>query len=1028
MSQIGTLSIGIIGDMAGLSKALDNAKKSVTDFATKTQALGKQVSDAGVQMTKWVTGPIVAAGAGILALTTKVANYADELLDLKAQTGLSTDSLQEWRHVAEIAGVSADTVANAVIGLTRRLPSLAEEGSVSSEQLAKLGLAFEDLAAMDPEDTIDTLIDRLSSMEDVTERNAIGAKLFGGAWIEMAPILDEGAEGIKALREEAHELGIVVSEESLDQIDAFRKEWVKVKEQFAGLFRELGMKLMPLMRDTFIPIIKNTIVPMLKTFAEKIAALVTWFGSLSPKTQETIVKLVALAAVAGPLVLTVGKLITAVGTLSKAFIAFATNPILLGLAGVAAVIVTLISRFNDAKQATLELEQSYVTAASNMIAASADLSEALDALAAGVGDLDWILSEADFSALISNLDALKESLTGVPADEIETRWADGVNRIFDALEAEYPNLQKILETYRRGFLEKGEEMADGLISGFREQASAFGDAVDATVAVGLGSAANATEGFSALGTEAGVAFGEGLSLGLNETAKTVDESFSAVGDNALLNLQTQGRMLSTEAERIAAETKARLDELMRQSAETMQQAAEGYTPAFADLQTQVNAAVWAFEMAKQTFGEQSLEAAAAFQTMLTVQERLKSVSDDLFTNLKQVNGPLLDLIVYMQEYTGELEANEQFMQAFIAHQAHAKDELAALGLTVEDMTGQWWEYAGITRTALETVEEETKKTTEATEDLGKGTDVVFGKWRPVPGIVGQVTTALSAMSESAKVTAEEFLTSVAGTMTSALTEFGEGIMTMADTNKQLAEDHKATLEQIDTDYQTAATSAADARDKDLQNLKDNLADGKITQETYTREMRQVWADYNTKFIQAEKDREGALDDEKTAYEEQKVTIGKLVGDLVHTVLTGIARTLLGYAAEHFALGLINAALLNFVQAGKEFAASGVAALAAAGMGIFESAIPFAQGGMVAGALGEPVPAIVHGGEMVLTPEQQRSGLIDYEMMSAAMADALEEVLPGKDRPLYLVTDGKVWARTMLPFFQGEEKRLGLVTP
>jgi len=64
----------------------------------------------------------------------------------------------------------------------------------------------------------------------------------------------------------------------------------------------------------------------------------------------------------------------------------------------------------------------------------------------------------------------------------------------------------------------------------------------------------------------------------------------------------------------------------------------------------------------------------------------------------------------------------------------------------------------------------------------------------------------------------------------------------------------------------------------------------------------------------------------------------------------------------------------------------------------------------------------------MTPEQQRAGLIDYGMMSAAMADALEEVLPGKDRPLYLVTDGKVWARTMLPYLPGEEKRLGLVTP
>ena len=86
-----------------------------------------------------------------------------------------------------------------------------------------------------------------------------------------------------------------------------------------------------------------------------------------------------------------------------------------------------------------------------------------------------------------------------------------------------------------------------------------------------------------------------------------------------------------------------------------------------------------------------------------------------------------------------------------------------------------------------------------------------------------------------------------------------------------------------------------------------------------------------------------------------------------------------------------------------------------------------KGGIVAGALGEPVPAIVHGGEMILTQEQQR-GIIDYELMSAAVADALEDVLPGKERPMILQIDGANFARTMFPALQREEKRLGLVTP
>jgi TP901 family phage tail tape measure protein len=301
------------------------------------------------------------------------------------------------------------------------------------------------------------------------------------------------------------------------------------------------------------------------------------------------------------------------------------------------------------------------------------------------------------------------------------------------------------------------------------------------------------------------------------------------------------------------------------------------------------------------------------------------------------------------------------------------------------------------------------------------------KLKPVISETKTLGQALADLSQQAKVTAADFLDTLAGNISSAITVFGEGVMTMSSTNKQLAADHKATLDEINTDYNESVIAAAEARDKALQNLKDNLVDGKLAQETYGREVGQVWNDYTKAFKQAEKDREQALDDEKAAYEEHKVTIGRLLSDLVHEVLLAIARQLLGYAAKHAALALINAVLLNPVRAAQEAGAALIAGTAAAGMAIFESALPFDKGGIVAGALGEPVPAIVHGGEMVLTPEQQR-GIIDYQMMSAAMADALEEVLPGKDRPLYIVTDGKVWARTMLPFLQNEERRLGLVTP
>jgi len=91
---------------------------------------------------------------------------------------------------------------------------------------------------------------------------------------------------------------------------------------------------------------------------------------------------------------------------------------------------------------------------------------------------------------------------------------------------------------------------------------------------------------------------------------------------------------------------------------------------------------------------------------------------------------------------------------------------------------------------------------------------------------------------------------------------------------------------------------------------------------------------------------------------------------------------------------------------------------------------FQHGGLVQGALGEPVPIVAHAGERVLTVEENRS-LFDYTMFAEAVKagvyDAMDELLPGKERPLILQVGETPLARVMYPALQREGQRLGLVT-
>ena len=332
MSQVGTLSVGILGDIGGLQKAFDGATKSVNDFAKKTQEVGKKVSDAGKTMSIWVTGPIVAATAAVTALTTNVGQFADNLITQSLQTGISAKSLQEWRYIATLCGVSADAVVTAIYGLSRRMAELENDTGEGAEALAKLGLSFEDIKGKNPEAVFQLLLERLSKIPDVLERNSIASKTLGLGWKEVAPIIAAGGEEIERLREEAHDLGVVISDEGIKAAADFDNAWDSITAQLTAAKNKMGIELAPLMRDTIVPLIQNTVIPAIKDFAEQVKKVVEWFGNLSPETQATIVKMIALTAAIGPLVLIVGKLITAVGILWRTISAHPIGAVIAALA------------------------------------------------------------------------------------------------------------------------------------------------------------------------------------------------------------------------------------------------------------------------------------------------------------------------------------------------------------------------------------------------------------------------------------------------------------------------------------------------------------------------------------------------------------------------------------------------------------------------------------------------------------------------------------------------------------------------
>ena len=395
MIGVGTLFVKFGADLSEFMQGAGVVDK-------RLDGVGKRVSSVGLSMTKWVAGPIVAATTGLLAAAKAAGGYADRIGDLTDITGMSAKSIQEWQYIAKIGGVETEAVTTAVEGLIRRLPQMgAEEGLAAkqsarlsaesvkvaaqlaklrnegkegseqfanlqdravgiteelaalevgggriTQQLSKLGLTFADLQSMTPDKMIATLIGRMSAMEDPLERNAVGSKLFGGAWKDIAPILGMGAGAIEEARRRANELGVVMGDEALAEADKFQKALVELSAALGGMVRNIGAELAPVITDVLLPAIREQIVPAITDFAARVGDLIRWFVELDPKWKTMIGYAIATAIAIGPVLAAVGNLtklgallIPVIKGIGAALAFLSANPIGIAILAIGALVL-----------------------------------------------------------------------------------------------------------------------------------------------------------------------------------------------------------------------------------------------------------------------------------------------------------------------------------------------------------------------------------------------------------------------------------------------------------------------------------------------------------------------------------------------------------------------------------------------------------------------------------------------------------------------------------------------------------------
>ena len=197
-------------------------------------ALGKGLAGAAMGLAASATAMTV----GFVNATGQVAEFGDHIDKMSQKMGISAEAYQEWDAILQHSGTNIDSMQRGMMTLSKA----AESGSDAFEAL---GISQEQIASMSQEELFSATITALQGMEEGTERTALASQLLGGSAKELGALLNTSAEDTEAMRQKVHELGGVMSNDSVKAAAAYKDSMQDMKTALTGAKNSIMVEFMP---------------------------------------------------------------------------------------------------------------------------------------------------------------------------------------------------------------------------------------------------------------------------------------------------------------------------------------------------------------------------------------------------------------------------------------------------------------------------------------------------------------------------------------------------------------------------------------------------------------------------------------------------------------------------------------------------------------------------------------------------------------------------------------------------------------
>lgn len=343
--------------------AIDSLKKTDKKAKESKEALQK-ISDTGKAIGKAVLVGTTAAIAAVGAMTASFIDSTGTISDNSKKVGMSAEEYQQWSYAAKLSGVEQEKLTALMVKQQKSFSDATEGSKTASDAYRRLGI---DIKGLSSGQAFNKVMAALASTTNETERNALANDIFGKSYADLAPLLEEGADGMDNLKQEAIDLGGVMSNDTVAAGEELGDNIDRLKTGFQGVVNTLIESLMPTISSLIDWILanKDTIGSIFKGVFDVLASAIQFVSDnanwLLPILAALLGGIIAFQVVT-TISSIIGILTTALGASTVATIGFnaalLANPItwiVLAVVALIAIIVALAMNFDKVKETAMNL-------------------------------------------------------------------------------------------------------------------------------------------------------------------------------------------------------------------------------------------------------------------------------------------------------------------------------------------------------------------------------------------------------------------------------------------------------------------------------------------------------------------------------------------------------------------------------------------------------------------------------------------------------------------------------------------------